>query len=54
MAAGLFGALLAFVIRVAQDPVLPADAVDLVTGAAVALGLVAAFLAPDEPRAPPA
>ena len=54
VAAGLFGALLAFVIRVAQDPVLPADTVDLVTGAAVALGLVAAFLAPVERRAPPA
>ncbi len=50
MTAALLGAVLAFVIRVAQDAVLPADAIDLVTGAAVALGLVAAFLAPNGKR----
>jgi hypothetical protein len=54
VAAGLLGAVLAFVIQVAQDAVLPADAVDLITGAAVALGVVAAFLAPGEREAPPA
>jgi arabinofuranan 3-O-arabinosyltransferase len=48
--AALLGAVLAFVIQVAQDPVLPSRAIDLVTGAAVALGLVAAFLAPDRDR----
>ncbi|MET0524776.1 MAG: alpha-(1-_3)-arabinofuranosyltransferase family protein [Nocardioides sp.] len=52
--AALLGAVLAFVIQVAQDAVLPADAVDLVTGAAVALGLVAAFLAPNGKREAPA
>jgi len=52
VALGLFGALLAFVVRVAQDPVLPPDAVDLATGATVALALVAALLDPGERRAP--
>ncbi len=46
VAATLLGALLAFVIDVADEPTLPADAVDLLTGAAVALGLVAALFAP--------
>ncbi len=53
VAAALLGAVLAFVIEVAQDAVLPADAVDLITGAAVALALVAAFLTPGEREAPP-
>ena len=42
----LLGALLAFVIDVGHEQTLPADAVDLLTGAAVALGLVAALFAP--------
>jgi hypothetical protein len=53
VAAALLGAVLAFVIEVAQDAVLPANAIDLVTGTAVALGLVAAFLAPSGEREAP-
>ena len=50
----LLGALLAFVIDVADEPTMPTDAVDLLTGAAVALALVAALFAPglrEEPAA---
>lgn len=46
VAATLLGALTAFVVDLAAEPTLPADAVDLATGAALALGIVAALFAP--------
>jgi arabinofuranan 3-O-arabinosyltransferase len=53
VAAALLGAVLAYVVRLTQDPVLPPDAVDLVTGAGVALALVAALFAPTRPEPAP-
>jgi hypothetical protein len=41
----LLGAVLAFVIDLADAPTRPADAVDLLTGAGMALGIVAALFA---------
>ena len=50
--AALLGALLAFVIDLADAPTRPTDAVDLLTGGAVALALVAGLFAPQRQGKP--